>query len=366
MRVVAVNAVSGALARLAESLLAFGPTTAFSIEEDVVWVDTTGVAHLHGGEEALVREVISRVRALGHVCKAAIADGPRVASAVARLSRREASVVPEGENQEAMRVLPLSGLGLTAESEAWLRNVGMRTVGDLQRLPRASLGTRLGSESAKVMALAFGDDRAPLDAYRLPEIPEERVDLEYGAESVEALLFVAKTLCDRLGPRLEGRGTSATRLELVLSLDRACLPLDLGAVEAEKGRRSLSLSLPSPIHRKEELFAVLRARIENGYALDAPLLAATLRVPTMIARGGRTLRSLPGGGQSRARAPSPLGRAHFGARRRPRGDAFNPGHLADGGSLAPLAALVEPLYLHAHGFSRWPRRAVTLARARDD
>ena len=39
--------------------------------------------------------------------------------------------------------------------------------------------------------------------------------------SIEALAFVLKTLCDRLAARLQGRAMAASRLELVLRLDRA-------------------------------------------------------------------------------------------------------------------------------------------------
>ena len=73
------------------------------------------------------------------------------------------------------------------------------------------------------MQLLSGEDRAPLDAWRPPEVPEERTELEWGASSVEALAFVTRALCDRLAARLEGRAMAAARVGLVLGLDRALL-----------------------------------------------------------------------------------------------------------------------------------------------
>jgi enoyl-CoA hydratase/carnithine racemase len=76
VRVVAEDAVEGALARVAEVAMAFGPAAAFDVTEDVVWVEIGGCAHLHGdgrspalpepgrvlGEGELARGLEARVR----------------------------------------------------------------------------------------------------------------------------------------------------------------------------------------------------------------------------------------------------------------------------------------------------------------
>src|SRR5882672_3364445 len=89
VRVVAESAVRVGFARVAEVALAFGPVAAFDVATEVVWVEIGGCAHLHGGEHALVAALAARVRALGHTCRIAIADGPRIAAAVARFARLE-------------------------------------------------------------------------------------------------------------------------------------------------------------------------------------------------------------------------------------------------------------------------------------
>jgi protein ImuB len=280
VRVVAENAVRLGLSRVAEVALAFGPATSFDVATDVVWVEIGGCAHLHGGEHDLARALESRVRALGHACRVSVADGPRIASAVARFGAGHgeaagdaAIVVPEGKGDEAMRTLPVEALGLEGEDESlavWLRDLGLRTCGDLQRLPRRSLGTRLGAHSKDVMQLLAGEDRAPLKAWRPPEVPEEHAELEWGATSVEALGFVAKALCDRLAARLEGRAMAAARVGLVLRLDRALLE------EGASPALGIDVALPVPIVRATDLFAVVRTRLDR-LDLPAPVLAVTLR-----------------------------------------------------------------------------------------
>ncbi|HEY8038841.1 MAG TPA: DNA polymerase Y family protein [Polyangiaceae bacterium] len=283
VRVVAEGAVRGALARVAEVALAFGPATAFDVVEDVVWVDVGGCEHLHGGEPELARALDARVRSLGHACRVAVADGPRIAAAVARFaSARKPGplVVAPGQGAAAMRVLPIAALALDDDAIRWLVDLGLPRCGDLQKLPRRSLGTRLGPRAHDVMQLLDGEDRAPLDAWRPPEVPEERVELEWGAHSIEALAFVLKTLCDRLAVRLEGRAMAAARLELVLGLDRA---LCEGAPHVS----TLEATLPAPIARAADLLAVVRSRLEHQ-ALAAPVLTATLRAPELARAPART------------------------------------------------------------------------------
>jgi protein ImuB len=296
VRVVAEEAVQSALVRVAEAALAFGPAVAFDVVQDVVWVEIGGCAHLRGGEHALAHALEARIRALGHACRVAIGDGPRIAAAVARYApgrrarpaperakipandrekRRESEslVVPEGEGASAMRILPIAALGLDDDVGGWLVDLGFHTCGDLQKIPRRALGTRLGARTHDVMQLLSGEDRAPLDVWRPPQVPEERIDLEWGASSLEALAFVTKTLCDRLAMRLEGRAMAAARLELVFALDRALCG-------DEHPQSTIDIVLPSPIARASDLLAVVRTRLERE-SLAAPVLSATLRAPEL-------------------------------------------------------------------------------------
>ncbi|MCL2722926.1 MAG: hypothetical protein FWD69_00675 [Polyangiaceae bacterium] len=333
--------VCGELARLAEIALAFGATVAFEQASsarakrarddlvgcfgDVVWVDITGCAHLHGpnqeqGEQVLVARLASAMVDQGHACAVVCADGPRVSAILARArfrfdaisslgpavrsskpiqgcsgpllgpastsrqleSGRELQravcatrVVSPGKNAAAMAELEISALPLPESDVRWLTKLGVRSVMDLTSLPRASLASRLGALAPVVLALAHGDDRAPLTPYLPPSIPEEEVSLEYGVTGTEALVFVTKTLTDRLASRLAARAVATSRLELVLSLDRALLE------DASKHEEIIVFDLPSPLSRAQDLLSALRPRIER-LALCAPVLSAKLRAPLLV------------------------------------------------------------------------------------
>jgi protein ImuB len=279
VRVVHEHVTVATLARLCEALLAFGRATSFSASENALWVDVTGCAHLFGGEEPLARALHARVAALGHACRTAIADGPRIATQIALFSRQNVMIVPPGEGASNIRALPTSALPIDGETLRWLKSSGLRTIADVQDLAkraRLTFAVRLGAQAPLVMAFLDGDDRAPLTPYVPKEIPEEKVDFEYGVTGTEALLFVAKRLSSQLAVRLEGRGLGTTRIEFALLLDRALLA-------GQDPHFVLSIPSPVPLTGEAEIFGVLRARFE-ALVVPSPALGASLRAPILVPR----------------------------------------------------------------------------------
>jgi protein ImuB len=319
VRVVRPEAVKDVLARIAEVGLAFGATVAYAAGAvDLVWIDITGCAHLHArsttseglldGEGVLATRLTGAITSLGHVCFVAVADGPRVAAMLsstiaesaanawtkAKKSPRtrgslpifEPLVVPTGDNAPAIAPLPVSALPLAPEDVRWLAKIGVRTIEELRALPKDGLGTRLGPRAREVIALANGDDRAPLNPYVPPEIPEEDATLEYGIEGTQALTFVTKTLTDRLAARLQGRAVAASRVELDLRLDGAvldCRGSAEGGTRDDSGKDliTVGLDLPAPLSNASDLLAALRPKIER-LVLAAPVLSAKLRAPVLV------------------------------------------------------------------------------------
>src|SRR6185437_5247475 len=98
---------------------------------DGVWIDVTGCAHLRGGETRLLRDLLSRLLAQGFAARAAVADTPGAAHAMARFSGQEVTVVPSGGQGNALAGLPPAALRLPEESLDGLRLMGIEQIGTL-------------------------------------------------------------------------------------------------------------------------------------------------------------------------------------------------------------------------------------------
>ncbi|MCC6666076.1 MAG: DNA polymerase Y family protein [Polyangiaceae bacterium] len=281
--------LAAALGRVAEAALAFGATVSLE-PPDTVWVDVSGAAHLFGGEAALGAELASRVRALGHVVRVAIAEGPRLAQALARWgsagsTRDERSVITvEGpRTRAAMALLPITALPMAEEHVAWFARLGVLSLGQLAELPRAAAAARLGAEADRALDLAQGRDDSPLVAYRPPSLLSEHSEWDEPAEGLSPLLFVLSGLVSRVSARLAGRGEAAQKLVLVIEHDRTIarhrgVPLE----------KALVFDLASPLWRAEEMKRVIVSRLERT-RLEAPSIGLRLEVPAIIRALGRQL-----------------------------------------------------------------------------
>ncbi|MDI1475993.1 DNA polymerase Y family protein [Polyangium sp. y55x31] len=259
---------------------------------DTVFLDVTGAAHLVGGEEALLDELCERIHALGHKVQAAIADGPRIARALARfaaspvLSSGSALLVrnvphPTVVAKPGARVLgplPLTALPLDLDTAAFFGRLGIFTVEALTKLPRGELTPRLGLRAAEVLDLASGRDDLPLVPYAPPRTIVEETSFEDPIATVEPILFVLRGMTSRFAARLGARGEACLSLTLTIPLDRSIANLRDPSREPVL---SLSIDLPSPLSDAGDLHRALRAKLERA-ELFAPAVSVQLEVSQIV------------------------------------------------------------------------------------
>jgi protein ImuB len=285
--------IRGALGKVAEVALAHGTTAAIGLgagEEirlsspivsypggsgagpaDTVWLDVSGCARLVGGEDVLREELADRVGELGFATRIAVADGPRIAQAVARWGRGEL-IVPTGRGASALESLPIAALPLEPELLGWLGKLGILHIADLGRLDRAQLAARLGPQARDLLAWIAGRDEVPLRPYEPPRHVTERMSFEHEIEGVEPLMFVMSSLVSRASLRLEARGEATSQVRLELGYDRAIARLrDLEPTV------ELELELPVPLSASAEILRAARAKLES-FELGAPVRSVALRL----------------------------------------------------------------------------------------
>jgi hypothetical protein len=204
----------------------------------------------------------------------------------------------------ALRPIPSAEYSATlAIFERW----GLRTLGDLARLPRADVRSRLGDPGVRLHEAACGEDSAPLVpvAEAVPFV--DRLVLEWPIEGLEPLSFVLSRLCDALSARLEqadrGAVVLSVRLRLVTrTTHERRLELPAPLRDARVLRTLLLLDLeshppPAAIDIVEVECGVAPGRIVQGSLLARAVPTAD-DLATLLAR----LRALMG--ESRVGAPA--------------------------------------------------------------
>ncbi|UAJ12715.1 Y-family DNA polymerase [Glacieibacterium megasporae] len=240
------------------------PTAAVS-GLDGLWLDLTGVTHLHGGEERFCRRAIGLCRRLGLTARIAVAGSPGAAHALARFGGQPIVRIACGGDAQALAGLPLACLRLVPEALAAAARFGLETVGDLLPLPRGPLARRLGLASIRRLDQALGRIAEPI----VPLVPEQacvaiRRLLEpiVTAEAIEQV--VADLLRDLVG-ELRKRGVGARALVLRLDrIDGSEQRISVGTVSATR----------DPVHLAR-LFHLRVERIDPGDGIETMVIAAS-------------------------------------------------------------------------------------------
>ncbi len=291
------------LERIIDSLRDFDLTIACEAP-NTIWVDITGVAHLLGGEEALARELVERVRLLGHRARVAIASGPRLAQVFARAASfggQSTLVVPAESARAKLANLPTVALPLDRDAVTWLTRLGVLTLGDLLQLPRTELIERLGASAERWLDLGSGIDPEPLTLHPPAPVVTETFDWEEPTSALEALIFALRRLTVRLETRLSGRGVAAEHVHVVVKHDRA-IARHRGVAPVTE----LDFKLTVPLWHEAELRKVITARLERT-PLRAPSVGIELSITSFTAAIGKQLelsRLVSGFG---SKAPAELG-----------------------------------------------------------
>lgn len=311
---VTLGEIDAALGRVAEVALAFGPTAATRLcagetgpvnplrggtPFDTVWLDVTGAAHLVGGEEALLAELEERILGLGYRARLSIAGGPRIAQAMARwapglLGTPEAQtsgrypIAPFGSAESAawLAPLPVQVLPIEADATGFLLRLGVFTVGDLLRLPRAALVSRLGEHAGEVIDLSLGRDNFPLKPYTPPREILEAMSFEEGIDGAEPLLFVLRGMVARAATRLAARGEACSRIEVEIPLDRSIVRLRRANLEGttndtQEESIGFHVDLPAPLAAEADLLRAVQTRLAR-VELYAPAMGFSMRFVQIV------------------------------------------------------------------------------------
>ncbi|UFN51667.1 DNA polymerase Y family protein (plasmid) [Roseomonas sp. OT10] len=256
-------AEAGLLERLGWWALRFTPVVALDAPDGLI-LDVTGGAGLFGGEAPLLAEVAARFRRVGYTAQLALAGNADAAAAVLRAGQH-GRIVPEGEDLAALRPVPVAALRLASDLASDLARLGLHTVGDLLRQPRAPLARRFGRTLLDALDFATGARVRPLQLIQPPpDFSAARPFLEPIVTRLaidRAVDRLLEDLCDTLAET----GCGARRLSLL------AFRVDGEVQEVAVG---VGLASRDPGHLRR-LFVEPLGRLEPGLGFDRLVLRAT-------------------------------------------------------------------------------------------
>ncbi|MBU0617509.1 MAG: DNA polymerase Y family protein [Planctomycetes bacterium] len=208
------------LERLAHWALRFSPIVQ-PVEPDTLLLDVTGCQRLFGGETNIARQAYDGLRAQGFHVRAAIADTVGAAYALASASSDAIVIAQPGQTSAYLAPLPPAALRIEPDVAERLDSLGVRTIGDLLMLPRASLPARFGPRLVLRLQQALGEVYEEVTAYAAEQPPAARINFETPLADLETIQAVVARLLEELFAQLRDRTLALRRVDCVLIYEGA-------------------------------------------------------------------------------------------------------------------------------------------------
>jgi protein ImuB len=274
------------------------PVVAVS-DADGLFLDLTGVSHLHGGEEAMAARIVRLLARLGITARVAVADTTGAAWAMARYfhpprngegdqpqagggAMRQAmshgtaappppaapavplptawgGILPPGHGLAPLAALPVTALRLSDDAVELARRLGIESVGELAAMPRAPLVRRFGRAVALRLDQASGAAGEPLD----PVLPPEPIAVTRRfAEPIATAEAIAHWLA----------GLVADLVAALAKAGQGARALTFACTRVDAQVQVLRIGLSRPSRDPAHILRLIARRIETiepGYGIEA-------------------------------------------------------------------------------------------------
>jgi len=166
------------------------------------------------GEAALLVDLTARLKAAGITVRAAVADTPGAAHALARHAASPLAIAPPNGTAAAIAALPIAALRLAPETADGLHRLGLSRIDQLAAIPRGPLARRFGPDVLRRLDQALGHTAEPIAPITPPSAITSRLGFIDPLLTADAFAAVIGQLTTRVCDKLRRAGTSARRLDL--------------------------------------------------------------------------------------------------------------------------------------------------------
>ncbi len=222
---------------------------------DGLVLDVTGVAHLWGGEAAMLADMRTRADRSGLGVRLGLGETRGAAWARAHF----------GDEHSTLTDLPVAALRLEDRMVTALQRLGLRRIGDLTAAARAPLARRFGPELMLRLDQATGNVSEPTAPEKDPPHYATRMSLPDPIGLTEDVMGIAARLLTPLCDKLKAQEMGARSL---------CLTLR----RVDQGCQKVELRLAAPLRDPTRILPLFKrgvAEVDAGFGIDQIRVEAT-------------------------------------------------------------------------------------------
>lgn len=227
---------------------------------DGVLLEVRSSLHLFGGVEGLCAALLGECAQLQRTVALAFAP-TSLAALVGARAQRPFGVLDAAQLTGSLAPVPVTALRWPQETIERLACLGVRTIGQVLRLPRAGFAQRFGAMRLTDLDRLVGRASDPRERFEAPARFRRRRELSYESASHAQLAAALRPLLDELGDFLTARQCGVLALECLFWHRRHAptrCELRLGEPQADAQRlaqlldeRLRTLALPEPVRACE-------------------------------------------------------------------------------------------------------------------
>ncbi|HEX9190796.1 MAG TPA: DNA polymerase IV [Candidatus Deferrimicrobiaceae bacterium] len=184
---------------------------------DEAFLDVTGCERLFGSAEEVARKIRAAVREeTGLTVSAGVAPNKFLAKIASDLGKPDGmTVVPPGGETGFLDPLPVAKLwGVGKVTERELQRRGVRTIGDLRRVPKGTLTGAFGAHGEQLHRLAHGIDDRPVETEHEAKSIGHEDTYDHDLRERGAMRRELLSLADRVSARLRRHGLKGRTVTL--------------------------------------------------------------------------------------------------------------------------------------------------------
>jgi protein ImuB len=212
-------------------MMRFSPVVALDPLDDpakdvtpAIFVDVSGCERLYGSLESLMGQIDGAMRRLRLQATLAIAPTPGAAFALGVSGKHLANAEARPRRQwygntdhpvaEILSPLSPDVLRIDSDTSEMLHHLGIRTIGQLMKLPREALPARFGGQLLMRLDQALGRVDEPLVALGFEAPVEARIDFEGPIDALETIWSAFAEMVKSIIQQLTARGCGARKMEI--------------------------------------------------------------------------------------------------------------------------------------------------------